>query len=313
MKFFKSPWFILLLTAIVAVPLTACNILDTFYFAHASGKKGEDDYSFDNTPTPTSPTYTVYDHTSVEYTAGKSLIEGSEVPYHLLEFKLKSLTNLRSRVAVNEEGEYGQNITQKMEDMVKDAKEESGKDVLGAISGDFSISWSNHRNGYAVRNGTVYKTDRRGGSNPIDLVFKKDKTVELLSERDYQMDAFPGEISEKYYQIFAFGPVLVDNYEIAIEEDAEINGNTWVNNQRAAVGVIDWNHFFFLGTEAISRSPDPPLRSFKLHELAKLFKELGCKYAYNLDGGYSSGAAYNNEVVFKPNRSIGDIFYVISD
>ena len=106
-----------------------------------------------------------------------------------------------------------------------------------------------------------------------------------------------------------FGPVLMEENEIKVTEEQEINGNTWVNNPRAAFGWSSPHDFMFLATEAKDRQAKT-LKSFRLYDLATFLKSKGCTNAYNFDGGYSAGMAYNDKVVYKPGRDIGDIFYI---
>jgi exopolysaccharide biosynthesis protein len=50
-----------------------------------------------------------------------------------------------------------------------------------------------------------------------------------------------------------------------------------------------------------------------LAQLATLFQDLGCKVAYNLDGGQTSEMVFNGKVVNHPyrgGRTTSDIIYV---
>jgi len=307
----KSLWLTLILTTVTLVPMVTFNVVDTFFIAHDVGKANDNEnFDFDNNPTEPTSGEELFDHTSVTYTKGYRDILGYNATYHLVDIKIKSLSNLRSKLAVDAEGNYGVNITQNMSDMLSDINSTYNKSVLAAITGDYAF-WSTSRRGYVVRNGTVYRNNIKSRS-AIDMVIKKDRTVSFLKEVDYKLDAGVGEESNEFYQIYSFGPHLMENDEILINEDTEINGNNLVNNQRAAVGFVAWNHFMFLVTECGSRTSSE-LKGFRLYDCAELLQELGCHSAYNLDGGYSSGIAYNNEVVFKPHRAIGDILYVVPD
>lgn len=304
MKFFKSAWFVLGLTTLVLAPMTTFNILDTFVFAHKYGTIGSE-YNIDDGPQDG------YDETTVEYINQTRTIEGKEVEYHLLDIKLKSLSNFKSWIARDSSGSYGANITQTIGDMVHSINETTNKKVMGAISGDFTF-WPS-RKGYVVRNGIIYRTTMRH-PNTIDLVVEKNGSVYFRKEGEFQLDGNEGDVSSRYYQIISFGPVLLQNKEIMVAENQEINGNTWVNNPRAAIGFAGWNHIMFLATSAPNRT-SKILNSFRLFDLASLLKEKGCTDAYNMDGGYSVGLAYDDEVKFVPenSRAIGDVFYVVPD
>lgn len=300
----KSLWIILGLTVAVLAPMTTFNVLDTFYFKHARGKYIINNDEFD---IPTGE-----EETKVEYVTGTYNVKGFDATYHLLKIHVDSLFRLKSRLATDASGNYGINIQQSLGEIILDAKEESGKSVLGAITGDYCF-WSSSRRGYVVRNGVIYRNNIKSKKS-VDLVIakKKDKDgsfISLRKESEYQLDGNVGEPSNEFYQIVSFGPALMENGEILVTEDAEINGNTWVNNPRAAFGWVNNHEFMFLATEARQRQAKD-LKSFRLYDLATFLKEQGCVGAYNFDGGYSSGMAYNDEVVFKPGRTIGDIFYI---
>ena len=296
----KSLWIVLGITLAVLAPLTTFNLLDTFYYTHTEGKfifNDEDLHDWDG------------EETTVKYENGTYNIKGYEATYHLLDIHVSSLSLFKSWLATDSEDNYGININQSLNDIIQTVKDKTGRSVLGAITGDYCF-WSSSRSGYVVRNSVVYRRDMKS-PNSVDLVVKKDGSISLMKEKDYAPDVGIGRVSKKYYQVVSFGPALMENSEILIEENAEINGNTWVNNPRAAFGWVDSHHFMFLATEAKDRT-SKNLKSFRLYDLATFLKEKGCIGAYNFDGGYSAGLAFNDQVVFSPKRGIGDIFFIMS-
>ena len=53
-----------------------------------------------------------------------------------------------------------------------------------------------------------------------------------------------------------------------------------------------------------------------LQELSSFFAEMGCKAAYNLDGGKTAEMVWNNELVnarIDGGRSVSDILYIIDE
>ena len=260
-----------------------------------------------NEPTPSE----VIEDTTVTYQRVERIINGYTVPTHLVEVKLKSLSDLRSCFATDENDEYGVDKYESLQSMVNKAKERDGLDILAAVNGDYTFS-SESRRGYSVKDGVIYRTSVKS-KNSVDLVFGMDNTVSLMKEGSFKLDGNVGEKSKKYWQIISFGPVIAENSKIIIDESYELPANTWVNNQRTAIGIIDWNHFFLLSTEANGRKHDGPLDSFRIYDLGVMLLEYGCHSVYNLDGGYSSGLAYNNEVVFKPTRNLSDMIYIVNE
>ena len=54
-------------------------------------------------------------------------------------------------------------------------------------------------------------------------------------------------------------------------------------------------------------------RGLKIEELAKLFADLGCKAAYNLDGGASAVMTFNDAIYSRPSnggRALGDALLI---
>lgn len=295
----KTSLFLVLgLTVVGLSTMVTFNWLDTFYFAHKQGKVIDGDTEFDDDDGI---------DTSVTYLTGERDIDGNKATYHLLKIHVRSLKDLSCAFATDRDNNYGVNITQNLSDIVSNINEKSNKTVLGAITGDFPF-WSTNRTGYVIRNGIVYRNKRKT-SRFVDLVVKKDSSIGFMKEGEMDVNEEVGQPSEKYHHVVSFGPVLLDNGEIKVTEDQEIGGNSWVNNPRACFGYIDNHNFMFLATEAKDRT-SKTLCSFRLYDLAVFLKENGCVGAYNFDGGYSAGLVYNNEVVYAPNRKVGDILYI---
>lgn len=85
------------------------------------------------------------------------------------------------------------------------------------------------------------------------------------------------------------------------------------SNPRTAIGIIDDLHYVFVVSDGRTSESD----GLSLYELASFMKELGVKYAYNLDGGGSSTLYFNGEVINNPTttgrsgeRSVSDIVYI---
>ena len=130
----------------------------------------------------------------------------------------------------------------------------------------------------------------------------------LISEAGYSLE----EMNNGCYQNWCFGPTLLDNGIIAVEEDEEIDGRSKSDNQRTALGYVGTNHFYFLTTEVSGGRNSKSSSSFSLYDLAKFFQELGCTYAYNLDGGGSVSMYADGKYPIEANRKLGDIIYVVN-
>lgn len=193
---------------------------------------------------------------------------------------------------------YGRNIT----DTTSDIAEENN--AVLAINGDY---YGARQSGYVIRNGVVY---RNQGSNGEDMVISKDGSLSFVSESDTTTDSL---IQKQAWQVLSFGPVLVENGQVAVSENDEV-GMAMASNPRTAIGTVAKNHYFFV----VSDGRTSESAGLSLYELANFMKSLGATNVYNLDGGGSSTMVFQGEVVNNPTtngnkiseRAVSDILYI---
>lgn len=177
-----------------------------------------------------------------------------------------------------------------------------------AINGDY---YGFRASGYVMRNGFLYRSESNT-NYPYgeDLVIWKDGSFEITEE-----GAFTAEELEEQgaYQIFSFGPALVNHGEIKVVEDEEVE-RAQITNPRTAIGMVEPLHYIMV----VSDGRTEESIGLSLYELGELMQRLGCDCAYNLDGGGSSTMWFNGEVLNKPTtygdviaeRPISDIIYI---
>ena len=193
---------------------------------------------------------------------------------------------------------YGRNITDTTSDMAEE------NNAVLAINGDY---YGARQSGYVIRNGVVY---RNQGSNGEDMVISKDGSLSFISESDTTTDSL---IQNQAWQILSFGPVLVENGEVAVTENDEV-GMAMASNPRTAIGTVAKNHYLFV----VSDGRTSESAGLSLYELANFMKSLGATNVYNLDGGGSSTMVFQGEVVNNPTtngnkiseRAVSDILYI---
>ena len=193
---------------------------------------------------------------------------------------------------------YGRNITDTTSDMAEE------NNAVLAINGDY---YGARQSGYVIRNGIVY---RNQGSNGEDMVISKDGTLSFISEFDTTTDSL---IQKQAWQVLSFGPVLVENGQIAVTENDEV-GMAMASNPRTAIGTVAKNHYLFV----VSDGRTSESAGLSLYELANFMKSLGATNVYNLDGGGSSTMVFQGEVVNNPTtngnkiseRAVSDILYI---
>lgn len=193
---------------------------------------------------------------------------------------------------------YGRNITDTTSDMAEE------NNAVLAINGDY---YGARQSGYVIRNGVVY---RNQGSNGEDMVISKDGTLSFISESDTTTDSL---IQKQAWQVLSFGPVLVENGEVAVTENDEV-GMAMASNPRTAIGTVAKNHYLFV----VSDGRTSESAGLSLYELANFMEALGATNVYNLDGGGSSTMVFQGEVVNNPTtngnkiseRAVSDILYI---
>lgn len=193
---------------------------------------------------------------------------------------------------------YGRNITDTTSDMAEE------NNAVLAINGDY---YGARQSGYVIRNGVVYRSQ---GSNGEDMVISKDGSLSFISESDTTTDSL---LQKQAWQVLSFGPVLVENGEVAVTENDEV-GMAMASNPRTAIGTVAKNHYLFV----VSDGRTSESAGLSLYELANFMKSLGATNVYNLDGGGSSTMVFQGEVVNNPTtngnkiseRAVSDILYI---
>lgn len=193
---------------------------------------------------------------------------------------------------------YGRNITETTSDMAEE------NNAVLAINGDY---YGARQSGYVIRNGVVYRSQ---GSNGEDMVISKDGSLSFISESDTTTDSL---LQKQAWQVLSFGPVLVENGQVAVSENDEV-GMAMASNPRTAIGTVAKNHYFFV----VSDGRTSESAGLSLYELANFMKSLGATNVYNLDGGGSSTMVFQGEVVNNPTtngnkiseRAVSDILYI---
>ncbi len=181
-------------------------------------------------------------------------------------------------------------------------------DAVLAVNGDYYNF--KDKNGLVIRNGVLYR-DRP--SSRDQLLVMKDGTFVSLP-RGYEGGEGEKFIAEGVEQAFTFGPLLVDNgVAVELPEKYFISTKDGVCEPRTAIGQIDENHYVFIVADG--RREGWSDRGMTLKRLQEIFVELGCRIAYNLDGGGSATMIMNGERLNKTSgsreRDVSDIVYFV--
>lgn len=206
------------------------------------------------------------------------------VQYFVYDIYVRNIENLYT-ISVGER--------EPIEDLLERTEDKTGnllKDGLpiAATNGDY---WGNaNHTEVAVRNGVVLRHSDMITSDICVLYY--DGTMETITPDEYNWN----EIAAKSpYQIWEFGPGLLDdNGEMITEFSNESYDHNVIDSRhpRSSIGYYEPGHYVLIVIDG--RSDDS--QGVRVAQIAQIYNELGCKQAYNLDGGDSAQAYFNGEM-----------------
>lgn len=165
-----------------------------------------------------------------------------------------------------------------------------------AVNGDSMLT---QRDGFLVRNGEIYKQIPNSG----DLcVLYYDGVMEICPPEGYTVEEI---LAREPYQIWQFGPSLLDE-DGSARESFNISSVLQELHPRTALGYYEPGHYCLVVVDG--RQPGYS-DGADIHTLAQIMSSLGCKLAYNLDGGASSRMVFAGKTVNRPSgdRYINDM------
>lgn len=225
-------------------------------------------------------------------------IRQNDTAVYVADVQISAAEYLKTALA---EGMFGTNVTERTSEIARD------NNAILAVNGDY---YGADSSGYVLKNGQVYRESVRKDSNNGDMVLYEDGSAEVIYEEEVSADELADSGVE---QLFAFGPVLIDDGEITVSEKNEV-GKAMASNPRTAIGWIDELHYILVVSDGRTEESE----GLSLYELAEVMQEYGCRFAYNLDGGGSSTMYFNGEVINNPTtsgrniseRAVSDIVYI---
>ncbi|MBE6565228.1 MAG: phosphodiester glycosidase family protein [Ruminococcaceae bacterium] len=140
---------------------------------------------------------------------------------------------------------------------------------------------------FAVRNGQLLRAEEDVGADLCILY--SDGTVETLAAKSFHAERV---LAKKPYQIWEFGPALLDSEgnAFASYDPSHYGANVLTNRHpRTAFGYYEPGHYCFVVADGRSEQSD----GLRISQLAGLMDALDCPIAYNLDGGDSAQSLFN--------------------
>lgn len=219
------------------------------------------------------------------------------ITYYVADVKTSGTSSISTAFAKNT---FGSNIVETTSAMAK------ANNAILAVNGDY---YGFRNDGIIIRNGTSYR------NNPVrdGLAIFKNGLLESFNEKSVTPDSL---LAKGVQHTMSFGPILVKSGTVVTNFTnlPSDQGPTYLlkEHPRSGIGMIEQNHYVFIVVDGRSNGYS---KGMTLADFAKTFGNLGCKEAYNLDGGLSATMYFNGRVVNKPGgrtaeRSISDIVYV---
>lgn len=213
-------------------------------------------------------------------------IQENGVTYFVADVWVKTIDVFHTALA---KGTYGRGFHEMPLKIANDNQ------AIFAVSGDY---YGAREQGVVVRDGVLY----RDAMSDDVCILKTDGTLSV-----YRKSGFSalGMLGSTVWQVWAFGPVLVENGVVCDTSDSKIK----VKNPRSAIGYYEPGHYCFI---VVDGRQDGYSNGMTLDELAHAFASRGCTTAYNLDGGATAMMVFQGALVNHPvsgGRSSSDIIY----
>lgn len=250
-----------------AVPQTAPAINEP------TGPVGDFSAAFPTTDTGVNALHS-YQSDSLRISINKIAENG--VTYFVADVWIKNIECFKTALA---KGEYGRNIHE------MPAKIAADNGVRFAVSGDY---YGARDKGIVVRNGQLY----RDVMNDDVCVLRTDGTLCAYSASEFSSLQ---SLDKTVWQAWAFGPTLVRDGAACDISSSKIK----VKNPRCAIGFYEPGHYCFL---VVDGRQDGYSSGMSLTELTDAFVSMGCKTAYNLDGGATAMMVFDGQVVNHPTN-----------
>lgn len=211
----------------------------------------------------------------------------NNITWYVADVYVRNLDSFKTAFAKDQ---FGKGITEPTLDMA------ANNNAIVAISGDF---YGNHETGIVVRNGKLYRQSQLDDV----MVMNNDGSMQTFTSQDFN----PNDVVKNgAWQAWSFGPELLDNGQPM----TKFNSNLNPANPRAAIGYYEPGHYCLVIVDG--RQPGYS-DGISLKDFSQLFADMGCKAAYNLDGGQTAVMTFMGKWVnqpYKNGRNCSDIVYI---
>ena len=222
-------------------------------------------------------TDTSYTSPDISISVSEETTSDGKVTYYIADIYLRDITCFQTAFANDT---YGSGYRDSITDMVLLSN------ALVAVNGDY---YGNTTEGVVIRNGVIY----RANYTDCDVcVLYYDGSMRVIKGSDFSVDE---AIADGAWQAWTFGPGLLDS-DGGIITSFNSTSRIISANPRTAIGYYEPGHYCLIVVDGRGESS-----GMSLSEMSRLFNGLGCKAAYNLDGGNSSIMVWQDEIINNPS------------
>lgn len=209
------------------------------------------------------------------------------IRFHVADIYIRNIENLQTAFANDIYGrgqrEYAWDISME-------------KGAILSVNGDY---YGARDDGVVIRNGELY----RDTLYQDVCVLYKDGEMATYTAEEFDCAA---AVERGAWQAWSFGPMLLDEEGEAMKLFNSVVVN---HNPRCGVGYYEPGHYCFV----IVEGRNDHSRGVTLAEFSFIFEQLGCKTAYNMDGGNTAVMTYGKRLVSEPSqggRPVTDIIMI---
>lgn len=237
-----------------------------------------------------------YRSANVSVTVDKVELEGP-ITYYVADIYIKDLSSFRTALAY----EYEDQNEGSRKNVMSTLQLSQLTGAIVAISGD---NYTFRKEGLiAVRNGVEWYNKTPLADDICVLYY--DGTMQTYRSEETRSDQIAEIYASSPYQIWTFGPELLENGEIPDQFF------TTKANPLSGIGYYEPGHYCFILVDGRQKGYS---LGMNYTQFAQVFKDLGCKVAYNLDGGDTAVMTFNGAWRSQPQdekpRDTSDILYI---
>lgn len=197
--------------------------------------------------------------------------------YYVADIYVRDITCFQTALA---EDTYGSGFRDSITGMA------ALNNALLAVNGDY---YGNTNEGVVIRNGVIY---RANATNCDVCVLYYDGTMKVMPGSSFSVEE---AVADGAWQAWTFGPALLDTDGSTISSFSSTS-RIISANPRTAIGYYEPGHYCLVVVDGRGESA-----GITLPQLSRLFCDLGCTAAYNLDGGNSSIMVWGGEIINNPS------------